>query len=146
MRSALRFVRLPAADRRILLKAAALLWAVRIGLWILPFQRLRDMLSKKTPNAVVGSPTGPARAARIAHCVKLMSRFVPAATCLTQSLVTVKMLEDAGLPACLRIGVARSRSGKLEAHAWVESKGRVIIGGTHVDLKRFTVLHAVEGT
>jgi hypothetical protein len=56
------------------------------------------------------------------------------------------MLKDAGLPADLRIGVARSKSGELEAHAWVESMGRVIIGGTHVDLDRFTVLHAVEGT
>jgi hypothetical protein len=46
----------------------------------------------------------------------------------------------------LRIGVARSEAGKIEAHAWVESMGKVIIGGTHVDLKRFTVLHAVEGT
>lgn len=141
-----RFVRLPAGDRKILIKAGVLLWAVRIGLWILPFQKLQNLLCSRQPNVNDAGPSAQARAERIARCVRLMSRYVPAATCLTQSLVTVKLLENAGLPASLRIGVARSKSGELEAHAWVESKGRVIIGGTHADLKRFTVLHAVEGT
>jgi len=145
MKAALRFFRLPSVERRILIKAVTLLWVVRIGLWILPFQRLRTLLSMKAPT-IGGTKPVPLRAERIARCVKVMSRFVPAATCLAQSLVTVKLLEDAGLPASLRIGVARDKSGELEAHAWVESKGRVIIGGTHADLQRFTVLHAVEGT
>ncbi|MCM3874364.1 MAG: lasso peptide biosynthesis B2 protein [Pyrinomonadaceae bacterium] len=145
MRSALRFLSSPAAERRILIKAVTLLWIVRIGLWILPFQRLRTLLSIRSAN-IVATKSVPVQAERIARCVKVMSRFVPAATCLAQSLVTVKLLEDAGFPACLRIGVARDKSGELEAHAWVESKGKVIIGGTHADLQRFTVLHAVEGT
>jgi Transglutaminase-like superfamily len=77
--------------------------------------------------------------------VKLASRFVPAATCLAQALVTVTLLEREGLPASLRIGVARSVRGKFEAHAWVESGGRVVIGGTRADLSRFTVMHTLEG-
>jgi hypothetical protein len=56
------------------------------------------------------------------------------------------MLEEAGVPASLRIGVTRKKSGELEAHAWVESSGKVIIGGTHADLSRFTVLRAARGT
>jgi len=129
-----------------LIRAAVLLWIVRLGLWILPFQWLRDLLSKKSRKPIAEVTTELASIRKIARSVKRMSRYVPAATCLAQSLVTVKLLEDAGLPACLRIGVARSKSGELEAHAWVESMGRVIIGGSHVDLSRFTVLHAVEGT
>jgi hypothetical protein len=141
-----RFVRLPAGDRRILLKAVLLLWAVRLGLWILPFQRLRDLLSKRKPGRLaVKRHSEMARVEKITRGVRLMSRYVPAATCLAQALVTVTLLEEAGCPACLRIGVARSNEGKLEAHAWVESLGKVVIGGTHVDLTRFTVLHAVEG-
>jgi hypothetical protein len=144
MRNALKFLRSSKADRRMFLKATALLWAVRIGLWILPFQKLRDLLRRKRPG--VATAVMPERAEQIARCVKRMSRYVPAATCLTQSLVTVRLLEDAALPACLRIGVAKNKLGELEAHAWVESEGRVIIGGRHADLKRFTVLQAVEGT
>ena len=146
MNKTLRFLRLPSSDRKILFKAGVLLWVVRIGMWILPFRSLRELLGKKTHNSIAVSQATPARAEKIARCVKLMSRYVPAATCLAQALVTVRLLEEAGLPACLRIGVARSEAGEFEAHAWVESKGRVIIGGTHVDLSRFTVLHAVEGT
>jgi len=141
-----RFLRLPAGDRKILIKAGMLLWAVRLGLWILPFQRLRDLLRKENRKPIAEATAELASIQKIARSVKRMSRYVPAATCLTQALVTITMLEEAGLPAFLRIGVARSEAGKIEAHAWVESLGKVIIGGTHVDLKRFTVLHAVEGT
>jgi hypothetical protein len=129
-----------------LIRAAVLLWIVRLGLWILPFQRLRDLLSKKNRKPIAEATTELASIRKITRSVKRMSRYVPAATCLAQALVTITMLEEAGLPASLRIGVARSEAGKIEAHAWVESMGKVIIGGTHVDLKRFTVLHAVEGT
>ena len=34
----------------------------------------------------------------------------------------------AGLPADLRIGVMKEASGKLLAHAWVESDGRIVVG------------------
>ena len=142
----LRLLSMPVGDRKMLIRAGVLLWIVRLGLWILPFQRLRDLLSKKNHKPIAETTTELASMQRIARSVRRMSRYVPAATCLAQSLVTVKLLEDAGFPARLRIGVARSESGELEAHAWVESNGRVIIGGTHADLKRFTVLHAVEGT
>jgi hypothetical protein len=137
---------MPAGDRKLLIRAAVLLWIVRLGLWILPFQRLRDLLSKKNRKPIAEATTELASIRKITRSVKRMSRYVPAATCLAQALVTITMLEEAGLPASLRIGVARSEAGKIEAHAWVESMGKVIIGGTHVDLKRFTVLHAVEGT
>ena len=141
----LKLLSLPLGDRNILIRAGLLLWGVRIGLWILPFPRLRDLLSKKTTKPVATSQSE-TQARKVARYVRLMSRYVPVATCLVQALVTVRLLEEAGLPACLRIGVARSNSGELEAHAWVESGGRVVIGGSHVDLARFTVLHPVEAT
>lgn len=142
----LRFLHLLGSDRKVLVRAVVLLWAVRIGLWFLPFQRLRDLLSKKTNKSPAPGPAEAERVEKIAGSVRVMSRYVPAATCLAQALVTVALLEEAGLPASLRIGVARSTAAKLEAHAWVEVNGKVVIGGTHADLSRFTVLHAVEGT
>lgn len=146
MNSLRRLLRLPNGDRKLLIKAGALLWAVRLGLWVLPFQRLQDLLSLKARRPIAATTSELVSAQEIARSVKRMSRYVPTATCLAQALVTVTMLQEAGLAATLRIGVARSKSGELEAHAWVESNDRVIIGGTHVDVKRFTVLHAVEGT
>jgi hypothetical protein len=39
----------------------------------------------------------------------------------------------------LHIGVKRPENGKLDAHAWVESEGRVIVGQLG-DLSRFSPL------
>lgn len=139
------FTRLSSAERKILLKSVALLWVVRIGLWVLPFQRLSELLKRRTRVAPAPLPDAGA-SEKITRAVTRMSRYVPAATCLTQALVAVVMLEEAGVPASLRFGVTRKKSGELEAHAWVESSGKVIVGGTHADLSRFTVLRAARGT
>jgi hypothetical protein len=145
MKRLLKFMRLSTTDRKILLKSVALLWMVRLGLWVLPFQKLRELLERRGRRTLT-TPVDSNAVEKITRCITLMSRYVPAATCLTQALVTVTMLEESGLPADLRIGVTRKKSGELEAHAWVESGGKVIIGGAHADLTRFTVLHAIEGT
>jgi Transglutaminase-like superfamily len=141
----LKFLRLPGSEQKILVKAVALLWAVRIGLWFLPFQRLRDLLSRKNKRSSSTVAANTECVETIAGSVRAMSRYAPAATCLVQALVTATLLEESGLPACLRIGVARSTGVRIEAHAWVESNGKVVIGGSHADLARFTVLHTVEG-
>jgi hypothetical protein len=39
--------------------------------------------------------------------------------------------------------VAKGRQGRLEAHAWVESDGRIIVGGVGAEL--FTPILALEG-
>jgi Transglutaminase-like superfamily len=127
-------------------RVAILLWAVRIGLWIIPFQRLHDLLTQTRLGSFIPHQQELAYTEKITTSVKRMRRFVLAATCLTQALVTEKLLHEAGLPAAMRIGVARSDAGKIEAHAWVESNGEVVIGGSHADLSRFTILHAVETT
>jgi len=55
-------------------------------------------------------------------------RVVPGATCLPQALAAEALLKRGGLPADLRIGVMKGASGKLLAHAWVESDGRIVVG------------------
>jgi Transglutaminase-like superfamily len=141
MRRVFIFFRLPADDRRLLWKSLSLLWMVRIGLWILPFQRLKTLLDVKVSAACL-SDRDVTSVQRITRCVTRMSRYVPSATCLTQALVAQRLLHKAGQPADLRIGVARSQTGKFEAHAWVEAEGTVVIGAAHTDLARFTVLRA----
>ena len=59
---------------------------------------------------------------------------MPAATCLTQALVTKLWLARTGHHATVRIGVARSDGGELQAHAWVENSGTVVIGGSESSL------------
>jgi hypothetical protein len=75
--------------------------------------------------------------------VTAASRYVPGATCLAQALAAQVLLGRTGYPARLRIGVAKGEERKFEAHAWVESQGRVVIGGP--GLGRFTPLTTLAG-
>jgi len=57
-------------------------------------------------------------------------RLLPERPCLTQALVLQYLLLRRGDDAAeLHIGVAKGEDGTLQAHAWVERGGRVLIGG-----------------
>ena len=56
-------------------------------------------------------------------------RYVPRTTCLTLALAVQILLARRACPAQLCIGVAKTEDG-LEAHAWVESHKRIVMGGT----------------
>jgi hypothetical protein len=141
MRRLGRFYRLPASERWLLAKAALLLGAIRIGLWLLPFRTLRSFLDRAAVFHRVGEadyePTDV-----VVWAVEVAARGLPAFdTCLTRALAAQVLLSRRGRPALLRIGVVRSSEGKFEAHAWVESDGRVVIGG--YELERYTPLAAL---
>lgn len=131
-----RLLTLPASDRRLLLRAGALLSAVRLGLWIMPFSRLRSVLARASRN---DPRDGGPSAQRVAWAVSKTARYVPHCTCLVQALVTKRLLAKLGHPAELHIGVARDERDRLEAHAWVESAGEILVGAVS-DLSRYTPL------
>ena len=54
-------------------------------------------------------------------------RVVPQATCLPQALAAEAYYAERA-PAELQIGVKKTPSGKLAAHAWVVSDGRIVVG------------------
>jgi hypothetical protein len=135
-----KLISLSSADRRLLMKTLLIAGTVRLGLWLLPFRILRHilvMLSKPTSQSQERDPT---LVDRVAWAVTVSSRYVPGATCLSRALATKVLLCRRGQAAVLRIGVNRSKSGNFEAHAWVESNGRIIIGGSDVILKDYTSL------
>jgi hypothetical protein len=141
MRRLGRFFRLPASERWLLAKAALLLGAIRVGLWLLPFRTLRSLLDRAAAfhGEANHEPTD-----AVVWAVEVAAKGLPAFdTCLTRALATQVLLSRRGVPALLRIGVVKSQEGKFEAHAWVESDGRVVIGG--YELERYTPLAALEG-
>lgn len=116
---------------------------MRIGLWLLPSAIIRRLLAHMTSGSHSLSNADQASRDRIIWAVVVASRYIPKATCLTKAMVAQVLLEQEGYPACLQIGVAKSDVGKVEAHAWVESQGQVVIGES--GLKRYTPLSAFEG-
>ena len=128
MRPLRSFLRLPPARRRLLLQAAPLVAAVRVALWILPFRIWRRPFAHTLRSLTPASSHRRHRMEHVAWAVERASRIVPRASCLTQALATQVLLARAGYPSQLRIGVARGARQDLEAHAWVESGGRLVIG------------------
>jgi hypothetical protein len=63
--------------------------------------------------------------------------------CLARALTTKTLMKQHGYTAELRIGVMRSQAGQLEAHAWIEYQGEVIIGQLH-NLVEFTPLPSLR--
>ena len=135
-----KFLRLPPADRRLLVTAALLQAAIRLGLTLLSYRKLRWLVDRmaltSTPAAAPVSPE------RIAQAVTRAGRAVPGATCLTQALAAQVLLERGGHPARVRVGIGRAEGARLLAHAWVECDGRIVLGGA--DLTRYTPLSALD--
>jgi hypothetical protein len=133
-----RFLRLPAVERWLLLKAALLLGLLRLGLWLLPFPTLRRLVGAFTARFRRVRDAEPISKAKAVWAVETAARYgFPSATCLTQALAVQVLLARRGYPALLHIGVARGEK-ELKAHAWVESEGEVVIGG--FELERYTPL------
>jgi hypothetical protein len=126
MRRLKRLATLTNAERLLLLRVLFVVWVARVSLWLLPTAMARRVVK---------------HAAALAHstsmdesiwAVKVVSRFVPCGTCLTQALAAQALLSRAGRESHVEIGVAKD-SGKFEAHAWVVCGNRIVIGGPNVE-------------
>lgn len=139
-----KFLRLPTAERRLLIETALLLEAIKLSMRLLPFRTLRRLLVRVT-DAAPAKPqhTDHLPVKRVAWAVAATSRHTPGVkTCLTQALATQVLLARRGHPALLRIGVAKGEQEQFQAHAWVESEGKVVIGGSEPG--RYTPLAGLE--
>src|SRR2546425_4123534 len=141
MRMLRRLLALPPAEQRLLVSAAAWLIATRLGLALLPFGWLRALVARaRRTRASRPSPPD-----RIAWAVAAAGRRIPGGSnCLVQALAAAVLLGRHGYSSRLRLGVARAPDGRLEAHAWVERDGKLLLGGPRVE--RYAPLLALEHT
>lgn len=127
-----KFLRLPTAERWLLIKATLLLEAIKLGMRLLPFRTLRRLLSR-VANTPKGRRVDHSSAERVAWAVEAASQNMPGIkTCLARALAAQVLLARRGYPALLRIGVARGEQEQFQAHAWVETEGKTVIGGSEI--------------
>lgn len=138
-----KFLALSGRDRRLLVSAVFLLGAIRLGLWLLPFQTLNRLLQKVTQVNIEVQEVNSATVDRVAWAVMVARRYIPGALCLAQALATQVLLGRRGYQTDLRIGVARKK-GQLRAHAWVESGGKIVIGGLGSNLYTPVPIQEIE--
>lgn len=145
MRLLIKLWRLSAADRRLLIEATLLLGMVAPGLRLLPFETVRRLMARAAQTLARSQKSDDDAAKRAVWAVMAASRYVPrAGVCLTQALAAQTMLARRGHPALLRIGVVKDEERRLQAHAWLESGGEVVIGGA-ANLERFVPLSTLQG-
>jgi hypothetical protein len=136
-----KFARLPATDLALLGRSVAMLGTARVALWLFHFTTVRRLLAPSRRSL----PARPATPERIGWAIAVAKRVVPGANCLPQAVVAEALLVARGHPAELRIGVIKTARGGLEAHAWVESAGRMVVGELSQGLTGYTVLPPLPG-
>jgi len=123
------FARLPARRRSLFIRSAMLIAAFRACLWVVPFSRTQRLATRLSS----GSARRRSSAPEVAWAVGLAERRLPVGNCLSRALAAQVLLARSGHQADIRIGVAREDDGRFLAHAWVESGGDVLVGGTELE-------------
>lgn len=136
-----RYRALSAADRRLVVEAAMLLAAARIGILGMRFSVLRRVLDRGARMvAPRRSDTSTSTVARLAWAVAAAARHLPfRSTCLIESLAADVMLRRRGYASEIRFGVRPPDRGGLAAHAWVEHDGTIVSGALD-ELPEYSVL------
>jgi hypothetical protein len=128
-----KFFRLPAAEKCVLFQAAAWLVLLRVLLAAAPFARVQRWVSRA---GGVGAPgvrcPGAPAPSRISYLVAVAANLIPGTTCLPRALAAQVLLGRHGHGGELHIGVNKDSQGGFQAHAWIETEGRVVIGGPEV--------------
>lgn len=139
-----RLMRFSRTDLQLLLGTFMILGAIRFGLWLLPFRILLRLVERSSQTHVNRQPAHQRSISQIVWAVEVSSRYTPGgAKCLARALTTKILLNRQGYQPDLRIGVAKSSKGVLEAHAWIEYQGRIVIGNLR-DLSRYIPLPSIE--
>ena len=140
MRRIHKFLNLSSNERRLLIKTWVLLGIIRLGLELFPLSTLRKLLLKL--RFLFSVSIKDFSGEYLVWSVAVVSPYIPKTTCLAQALAAQFLLHQAGHQARLHIGVEEPEKGSLKAHAWVESQGKILIGG--FDINRYTHLLALE--
>lgn len=141
--------RLSPEDLYLIFVAYIVLATIRLGLWLLPFHILLKLLEKASqsdfpfPTPNLQNPS--LFLHKIVWSVNTATRNMPGgAKCLARALTAKFLMARYGHFPKLCIGVAKKNEENIEAHAWIEYQGHIIIGFLP-DLSRYIPLPSLEG-
>src|SRR6266496_3429161 len=134
MRILRRLAALSGRERLLLLRALVCLIKSTIVVRLLPYRFLRNWI-RTEPNPVRKSSQQQVQPERIAWAIDGVAGRMPATSCLIRALAARSLMARYGYSAKLRIGVARSATGQLTSHAWLEQNGCAVLGGRTAPLE-----------
>lgn len=117
-------------QRRVVLYAFCLINTIRLSLWLFPFGVVRRQLRTFLPNYKSDcSITGVISVLFIVQAVAIAANYsLGHPKCLARALTAQILLNQYGYSHNLHIGIAKNEARELEAHAWIEYRGQVIVG------------------
>ncbi len=123
------FLAMRGADRLLVCEAVAMLGLTRLIVLTIPFRYMVPWLSR-APEA---DSCDEELLLRVRKAVTMGARNVPwNAVCLPQAMAAKIMLARRGCCSALHLGATIDMSGKLIAHAWLVSRGEVVIGAAGI--------------
>ena len=76
---------------------------------------------------------------RVAFAIPRMGARVPwHATCLVQAIAARNWLSRKGVRSSIRLGARKHEGEAIDAHAWLEAEGRLVVGGEVTGYTPFT--------
>jgi Transglutaminase-like superfamily len=140
MKKIQKFLYLEPNERYLLVETFLLLNLIRISFLVVKFPTLKRLLNKISQFNSEQNIYSDVLIDKIVWRVEVSTHLSPGgAKCLVRALVVNTMMERAGFNPTLQIGVNDNPSNNFQAHAWVEYKGRIIIGDLP-DLEKYSVL------
>jgi len=123
-----RFLALPWREKALYMNTAIWLIAVKVGLYLLPFERLRGWMARF--DELAGKPAEMEEMRAIIEAIERIAQVLAPLqiNCLPQALVGHRLLSRKGFNVELKIGVLKHPGDQLVAHAWLEYQERVILG------------------
>lgn len=140
------WLQVPLRKKVLIVKTLLLVALVRLGLSLLSFKRMRLALSRAAKFLRDRRPVDDQFIQDIPWAVSVVAqRMLADGPCLTQALAVQFLFDRREYPTELKIGVLKGSQGELIAHAWLESQGQILIGGTPESLARYAPLVSIEG-
>jgi hypothetical protein len=125
-----RFGELSRADQWLLAQTSLLLILIRGMLGLFSYATVIRVIRHVGADWSIASNLEKMPRRRVLWAVRAIARrLFKRRPCLPQALAVQFLYLQMGYPAHVQIGVTKSDHGELLAHAWVESRGEVIIGG-----------------
>lgn len=109
---------------------------VRVGLWTTRYQTIRKRLVR--PCAIDPQPERRTTVARICHATMSVARFIPDASCLTQTISCQAILSWKNIPTTITLGLQTDKGSSVNAHAWLNWNGIVILEGNEDTPQEYT--------
>jgi hypothetical protein len=128
--------RITPAELKLIPTALWQLLIARLKVSLLPSKTWMNSLNRQSSQPSVNDHKNPDHAFMLTlpKAINGLSRRTPwQSTCLVKALAANRILAKRGIKSHLHLGVKRSKTQGIEAHAWLTVGSKVILGGENLD-------------